>query len=696
MAKKRKAKIQLSKVDGDRAVPLSVEDRNTLPPYHHFVDAPDQSYRLFFEEPHPKDETLDLTRPNKKFLRKKSKRDPFRIVGDGVGLVGEDIAKTLAVLLLKKTLNGHVSAGQQQINHGSIKSFFGYINSLDTPPVLFSEINVVHLSGWLSRVGVSNAARYKLELGDLFDLHPNAKNLEMSHIMLSKQKDCLVKDINEIDFDEVLKTNDYSQRVHFQLLAYAYYEIELAEERLEAFESASVAVLGDDYIPVDQISVKNPVVKRLLDEGEVGFRKLFYHFYLCLQDQKAGKRWRKYLTNQQLFTNKLFETSERLYKNGINPFYKFRDFYNRSQPHAWPIHEGSTPPIFDYLSLTSKHHEVAIFLYSLITTGVNREVALSWQWSVNGVPWFENYDVQLGIHDSSAARDKRILLVGVKNKGAQPKPVIKGISINSPLFRYLKLLDRTRAANRRSIFDFGISLSCSGEYFTAFVAHYPVINDEDGQLLRSIETRRIRKSYAGYQLFSLLGNVKNAGDLVVKLKEALNHKSFDTTFSSYIMKSGLGRGVIDSAIVALTTDMLEKAMTFAGEIKEDNERSDENDVVFLCDCTDPSNPSHGLPIAGRCMRYDMCLGCERCEVYSEHLPAICFRILQYEQKLEVDPDVFKITLEDQLNIACDTVEKFKVKHSNGMALVEEAYVIANESMQSNNPLLPPILQAGAM
>ena len=91
----------------------------------------------------------------------------------------------------------------------------------------------------------------------------------------------------------------------------------------------------------------------------------------------------------------------------------------------------------------------------------------------------------------------------------------------------------------------------------------------------------------------------------------------------------------------------------------------------------------------------MCLGGKRSEVYSEHLPAICYRIMQYENKQEKEPDIFKITLEDQMHIAKDTIEKFKVKHSDGMKIVEQAYIIANQAMLDNEPLLPEILQTGA-
>ena len=242
MAKKRKAKIQLSKVDGDRAVPLSVEDRNTLPPYHHFVDAPDQSYRLFFEEPHPEDEIQDLARPKKVFARKKSRRNPFRIVGDGVALVGEDIAKTLAILLSIKILSKSVTNKSLQKHHCAINNFFIYLSELVNSPNSFSEINEYLVSGWLNNIGSESTTAYKMILLSLFEFHPHTQNLDVSSIRIYKKRDKQTKALNEIDFDEIVKTNDYSEKIHFQLLAYVYFEIELAEEGIDTFENASVSV----------------------------------------------------------------------------------------------------------------------------------------------------------------------------------------------------------------------------------------------------------------------------------------------------------------------------------------------------------------------------------------------------------------------------------------------------------------------
>lgn len=697
MAKKRKGKIKipLSIPDNSNVVQLS---RFDLPGYHHFVDAPDHRFRVFFEEPKSLSDTKDPERPTKRFLRKPHGNKPFRIMSEGKALVGEDIARTFAVLLSKKILNGSITDNKQHCRqeHTALKSFFEYLATLSEMPTLFSDISVVHLSGWLSQISEGSSGTLKVALKGLIALHPLMNELDLSVIRRAQQVP-KSKRLDEIDFDEIVKAKDYSERVHFQLLAYVFFEIENAEKRLEAFEQASPKMLGDDYIQPAAVSTENPIIRRLLETGEEGLKKLKYHLYFHLAPPSSDKK-KKAIPNfrgpASTFVQRIQAIGDSLFKDSDNPkenYHKFKAYLESSEPNNWPLNESSRSPAYSYLDLTSKHHELAILIYTLITLGVNQEVALSWQWKLNGRPWYENYDIELGISSKTAARDKKVVLVGLKQKGRTPTVVKKSVSINSPLFNYLKLLDKSRPAGRQYIFNFGDP----GPYMTAFLRHYPVI-DDDGNRLKTLETTRIRKSYIGYKTLSLLEGVKNSTDLVLKLREALNHKSFDTTFSSYIMKSGMARTVVDSAIVALTTNMLENAMSFSGEIKEDNERSKQNATVFLCDCSDPSNPTHGLPIAERCTRYDMCLGCERSEVYSEHLPAICYRILQYEKKQEEAPEVFKITLEDRLYIAKDTVEQFKVRHSRGIDLVEQSYLIANQAMLDDEPLLPPILQTGAL
>lgn len=693
MAKKRKGKlkIKLSKPDNSNVVLIT---ENSLPAYHHFIDSPDHKFRLFFEYPKSIDEVIDELRPNKKFLRKKSNHNPFLLMQDGKNLVSDDIARTFSRLLMRKVMNGYatnpVRPGDKE--HSAIKSFFSYLASLETSPQKFEEITIIHLSGWLSQVSKGSSATLKKALTSLLDLHPMSNALDMTDLRCShdiKQS----KALEEVDFDEIVKESDYSEKVHFQFLAFIYYEIELAEERLKNLQEASVDILRDDYIPLSELVKKNPTIERLLNSGEEGFKQIFYHYYLFIKDEVNGIRKFEHEPNYHWFNTRLSEISKSLNKDSDNPKDKienFRAFCISSQPDNWSVTPTSEQsPLFSYLSLASKHHELAILLYALITLGINKEVALSWKWEVNGRPWYENYDVDLGINHNSPPRDKKIVLKGIKSKGGKQTPVLKSISVNSPLYGYLKFLDKTRPEGREYIFKFG----STGGIFAAFCKHYPIIDDDDKRL-SSIETRKFRKSYIGYKTLKLLKGVKSADDLVNNLREALNHKSFDTTFSSYIMKSGMARMVVDSAIVALTTEMLEEVMTFKGKIKEDSERSEENIPVFLCDCSDPLNPSHGLPIAEKCLKYDMCLGCERSEVYSEHLPAICYRIMEYEEKEDVTPEVFNITLVDKLIIARDVVEKFKNNHSKGMETVEEAYVIATAAMNNGERLLPPILNFG--
>jgi len=693
MAKKRKGKlkIKLSKPDISNVVQIT---DTSIPAYHHFIDSPDHKFRLFFENQKSNDEVIDELRPNKKFLRKKSNHNPFLLMQDGKNLVGDDIAKMFSCLLMRKVINGDVTNPDRPCDkeHSAINSFFSYLTSLEYSPKKFEEINIIHLSGWFSQVPKGSSATFKKALTSLLSLHPMSSAFDMSNLRYSQAIE-QSKALEEVDFDDIVKESDYSEKVHFQFLAFIYYEIELAQERLKNQEEASADILGEDYISLNELVKKNPTIERLLNSGEEGFKQIFYHYYLFIKDEAKGVRKYEHESNYLRFNTRLSEISQSLNTESDNPKEKienFREFCVSSQPDNWAVTTTSEQsPLFNYLSLVSRHHELAILLYAIITLGVNKEVALSWKWEVNGRPWYENYDVALGINHDSAPRDKKIVLKGIKSKGGEQTQVSKSVSVNSPLYGYLKFLDKTRSEGRKYIFK----LASTSGIFAAFCKHYPIF-DDDGKRLSSIDTRKFRKSYVGYKTLKLLKGVNNADDLVKNLREALNHKSFDTTFSSYIMKSGMARMVVDSAIVALTTEMLEEAMTFKGKIKEDSERSEENTSVFLCDCTDPSTPSHGLPIAEKCLKYDMCLGCERSEVYSEHLPAICYRIMEYEEKEDVTPEVFNITLIDRLTIARDVVEKFKHQHSNGMKTVEEAYVIATAAMNNGDRLLPPILSFG--
>lgn len=707
MAKKKKVRISLTRRYGN-VTTLPVVDKNGLLPYTRYIDSQDHKYRVFFEEPLGVEEVTEPKYPDKKFLRagkySKGQKNGFLIVRDGKVLVGEDIAKTFAQLVIKKMSEKDMSKHTVNNVHCALNDFFSFLASMDSPPRLFVQISSSHVSRWLDSLPPAKAKRQKAHLKVLTDLNTATSDLNLSSIRIKEDNSSVTtpdKPLSDIDFDKIVDNADYSDRELMQILAYSFYEIERGQQQFDLLESLSEEALGDDYIPLEDMNTENATIRLLLESGTSGHRQLFKQLCLLIKNQTNESRVISQRTNSSHFVTRLTVISKRLYQGQYNPFDDFRDYLNSLSWWQGKSDKSSSKKTlkvdYEKLALKSSHHEVAILIYALVITGVNLEVARSWKWRVNGKPWYENYDIQLGITSKTAPRDKTIALVGVKTKGQQAKrakkSIVTPVNVNSPLVGYLKFLDKTRPADREFIFT--ITGDQVPRMLKGFATQYPIIGD-DNKVISSLETKRFRKVFAGHELIRLLKDVKSPDELITRLKEALSHGQFDTTLFSYILKSGVGNLVLNSAIVTLTNDLLEKAMSFRGEIKEDDARSSNTHHVFLCDCSDPSNPTHDLPIADQCRKYDMCLGCERSEVYSEHLPAICYRMLQYEERRSADPEMFKVTLEDRLHIAHDTISQFKIRHSNGLALVENAYVEANEAMANNTPLLPPILQTGAI
>lgn len=699
MAKKKKTKISLSN-SNNLIVPIKA--LQVLPPYSRFIDSPDHSFRLFFELPHNESEVIDSHYPYKKYIGSgkysKGIKKGFLIMSDGSALAGDDIAKTFAQLVIKKISNQIVSKSSVGNYSRIIKQFLSFIASLDSPPTLFNQLTYAHFSNWLYSFSKASVERdSKAIMKVLLDLHPISKSINLGNI-ITKERSKNVKDLNQIDFDKITEQYDYSDKVLFQILAYTFYDIEESARHFSTLETVTIESLQDDYINILDINVKNKTIPRLLESGVGGHRLLLKNIYICIQREKLGHRLYKSAPDYSIFMGRLRETSQIIYKNKYNYCIDFEEFLFSQTWSPLPkvaSRIGSkigTPKYIGRMAGVSWHHELSILIYTMITIGLNLETILNWKWNINNKPWYDNYDVELGINDKSSQRNKSVVLVGKKHKGQGASKIITtAININSPLFKYLKFLDKTRPDNREYIF----TIKDVNSKLQHFSYQYPIIND-DGSTLSSIETKRLRKVFAGQKLISLLKNVKSADELVEKLKNALSHNVFDTTLFSYILKSGMGNLVINSAIVALTSDLLEKALLFKGQIKEDIERSKNTQKVFLCDCSDSKNPTHGLPIADRCRKYDMCLGCERSEVYSEHLPTIFYRIMQYEDMKINTPETFNVTLEDRLQIAKNTVEQFKTKHKDGIEIVENSYNQAVEAVENNICLLPPILQTGSI
>ena len=220
---------------------------------------------------------------------------------------------------------------------------------------------------------------------------------------------------------------------------------------------------------------------------------------------------------------------------------------------------------------------------------------------------------------------------------------------------------------------------------------YPVL-DENGEQLSSIDSTRFRKVFASGQLIDSLKGIKDGNELAEKLREDLLHGNLDTTITHYLMKSSTARGVIDTAIATITSEKLKEGIQFKGKIALDASRTIKK-KVFMCDCEDPTNPSHEVAIADECKHYDLCLGCERSVIAKEHLPYICARILQYEEERRKDPHIWTAMFEDRWNIARDALDKYVMRDKkHGQELIDQAWTAANSGVVS----LPPIIMSNRM
>lgn len=215
---------------------------------------------------------------------------------------------------------------------------------------------------------------------------------------------------------------------------------------------------------------------------------------------------------------------------------------------------------------------------------------------------------------------------------------------------------------------------------------YPVHLD-DGSFLQSLDTRKFRKVFGKTKLFSLMDGVSNPIELAEKIQDSFNHGDLDTTLSHYLLKENDARSAIDLAIVSITSAKI-KELSFAGKINISSKKKGHK-KTFLCECEDPSSPTHGFSIAEECTKYDLCLGCQRSIISAAHLPYICRRIIQYEEIRETTTK-WSDFFEDRWMIANDALKQYMENDKlNGKSLVEEAWSLAKNKAISLPPIIMP-------
>ncbi|NNM68395.1 MAG: site-specific integrase [Gallionella sp.] len=331
----------------------------------------------------------------------------------------------------------------------------------------------------------------------------------------------------------------------------------------------------------------------------------------------------------------------------------------------------------------------------MIQTGINKEVAMSMpSIGEDGRSILLRKDPIFVAADGEGT-DAALWGYKERSKPRGRKVIPIQIPLSSPLYKMLLDYERYVKVDQTGPFlEFGKSFvngwSTAGRK-KLFTTLYPIY-DDNGNMLNSIETPRFRKVFATRQLLDRIAGIKDANDLAEKIRDDLNHERLDTTLNHYLLKTHVGRSVIDIAIATITSEKLAEALCFKGKIALTGGTPGKR-KVFLCECDDPTNPSHDAYVAGECKHYDLCLGCERSTLTAYHLPYICLRILQYEDMRKRDPAIWSATFEDRWMIAHNALDQYILKdQKNGQHLVDEAWSAARDGRVS----LPPIINSNRM
>lgn len=680
MSKKSKPKIILSeKFNGGNVVNAMHHDK--LPEYQRYFDS-NNGVRIFFEPPKNMVESeLKFHRHLKAIVA--GKKESF--YPEAKKLMG-DFATDIVRLFIYYTKN-HTGTYTNLSNlNKTLKLFNDFVRVKKLNIKTFSDITQDTYIYFTKYVTSVNAYKeHSKALRRILLAHPNnpcdLKNVSVNQrAKLPSPEEHLDKLLNET----------YTDKVLIQIMAHTFYELDITIKRIERFQSIELSDIGYFWLDLDDTRKQVNYVKlaELLGMGEKGYQILLDNYFLVVKITNDNYRWGR-------ISNRLSLAAKRL-----DMEMEYQEFFNFVKRDLWEYRKTNKSRYGNKFAIglfaLDNNFTFLILIYLSLTTGLNIATINEWKRWYNGKPWYENYDKFFGVDENQPSRDSAIIMLGNKKKTgvSKAKNIPTSIPVNSPLFRYLKIYDSVHPSDRENFFSTNlINLSAPNALF----CQLNKIRDENDNVLLTIHFRMFRKVFAGHKLLSLLGDIESSEELVFKLKEALNHESFDTTLFSYIMKSGVGSAVIDSAIVALTSELIDQSVNFKGAIKESEARVAENKSVFLCDCTDPSNPTHDLQInKGHCRKYDMCLGCERSEVYAEHIPYICYRVLQYENFRGDNADTFNALMADKHAVAIDTLERFRVEHSNGEELLEKGYLVANENFSNQTPMLPSILQIASI
>jgi hypothetical protein len=626
--------------------------------------------------------------------------DHFKVLG-----LSEAFSTDLVRLLINY-LQGKQLSRESVVNaHNSMREFVKFLATRNPSPLKLTDIDKNTWMDFLKAMEASKLSNVEMLFAQARAIF--AAYRPTSHrgwlINLPFRKSRLTKPAPE-HTSELAESRDYSDVVMYQLLSLFIYEFNRRIEYLKRYEHITEADMPTDWIYPGRRAREVPHTGRLRDTTLLSIQ--------WLQDDEAGYEVLidHYLLHHKLGLIKRIGSGG--LKGGIDAMIrrlrterggetelvsKFQAEMGRS--HGYDHLRGNLGLLSFYLKkkkpkeANSTINQIGWCLANLIMmqTGVNKEVILTIPSKTeDGGSILDRGDT---VFVKKGGIETEIHLFGTKARtGNSPKKVVPVIIVkNSPLHQMLIEYERHVKVDDGPFFEFDDlfikAWSSGGNTNGNLAGSYPV-TDESGQHLSSIDSRRFRKVFASGQLLDRMKNIKDMNELAAMLREDLNHGNLDTTLTHYLMKSAVGRSVIDIAIATITGGKLNdlKCKSQIEVLKPIPFKK----KVFLCHCVDPQNPSHEIAIADECKHYDLCLGCEQSIITQIHLPYICRRIIQYEAEREKDPHIWPALYEDKWCIAHDALACYIAKNKkNGRYLVDEAWITARKGLVTLPPIISP-------
>lgn len=618
----------------------------------------------------------------------------------------DQFAETLVRLLINFLIGKNYGAASIRHKAGSIEEFLICLAESKNSLSAF-EITDIDRKVWLDFLGKKESDSRTSSKAHFNNVTQIFRSHEMTNLggWLNKLRFRKKNSTNPLpEHSSELSDSGYSDVVIFQLLALFIEAFERRIGYLKRYESLAESDLPANWIyphcsgrewqvfrkeGKNNKRVATAILEEWLNDKSNGYQILIDHHIMY---HKLG-----WIDDKNRFSSRLLSFKGTT-KNLVIEFYKAMGL-----SHGYRFGNG----IFMLMSFYIKKNvsnmtnmiidQIAWCLANLLMmqTGVNKEVALSIPSKhENGASVLASVN---SIFVSSDGSSNEVELYGYKERIGDTvrKRIPISISKDTPLYEMLIEYEKHVKVDFDGPF-FEVNKNFIAAWSKAggienFQDLYPFRN-EDGQELTTIDTRKFRKVFATGELLSLLKDVNDANELAEKIRAALHKKNLDETLAVYLMKSKASRSIIDTAIAAITSEKLMEGLRFRGEI-DLKESANIKKKVFLCNCEDPTSPTHDVAIADECRHYDLCLGCERSIITKEHLPYICCRIIQYQEARERDPHMWHGMFEDRLNIALDALDQYVTKDKRrGKNLVDEAWLIANQGGVS----LPPIIASNRM